>query len=496
VKQGRNPESGYALLFVYCMAATVAIMLYMQLPRVAFEAQRDKEELLVDRGQQYSRAVGLYVRKFGKYPASFEQLENTNGIRFLRRRYVDPMTGKDEWRLIHVGPGGVFLDSVVYTKKKDDKQTEKQTFITELQPVGGNEVNPNAGVNLATRRRPSEQPGAPGDPNNAAEPGEPNNTGVHLADGDKEPPQPGTGSPGGPQMQILPDGRIAPVQLQGGTTGVPQQIQAGQPGAIQALPGGFPRPGMNVQSGVAGQSTVAAQPGQTAAFIGQAAPIGGGSIQPAMPVSQPGGFSPFPGQPVQQVNVPNQGFQQANGPNMPDGSQSSGNGPSTAATKLINNLLTSPRPGGLNGTAGVIGTAPGATGTAPGTTGAAAGATGTTAQGMGGQTIGGGIAGVASKLEREGIKVFNDRTAYNEWEFVYDVTKDAGMSRGGLGNQPGQGNSNQNPNQPGSGASNQSGPGTTGFGGTGFGASPVGAPPNMGSVPFGGGNRIGATPAR
>ena len=55
---------------------------------------------------------------------------------------------------------------------------------------------------------------------------------------------------------------------------------------------------------------------------------------------------------------------------------------------------------------------------------------------------------------------------------------------------------NQNPNQPGSGIANQTGPGTTGLGSTGFGASPVGAPPNMGSAPFGGGNRIGATPSR
>ena len=32
----RNPESGYALLFVYMMAASVAIMLYMAVPRVVF----------------------------------------------------------------------------------------------------------------------------------------------------------------------------------------------------------------------------------------------------------------------------------------------------------------------------------------------------------------------------------------------------------------------------------------------------------------------------
>src|SRR5581483_3117090 len=102
----RNSESGYALLFVFAMAATAAIMLYSQLPRVAFEAQRDKEQLLIDRGEQYSRAVQLYVRKFNRFPADVQALENTQNIRFLRKQYVDPLTGKNEWRLIHVGPGG------------------------------------------------------------------------------------------------------------------------------------------------------------------------------------------------------------------------------------------------------------------------------------------------------------------------------------------------------------------------------------------------------
>jgi hypothetical protein len=42
---------------------------------------------------------------------------------------------------------------------------------------------------------------------------------------------------------------------------------------------------------------------------------------------------------------------------------------------------------------------------------------------MPGTTLGGGIAGVASKFEAEGIMVINDRTAINEWEFIFDRTK-------------------------------------------------------------------------
>ncbi len=38
--------------------------------------------------------------------------------------------------------------------------------------------------------------------------------------------------------------------------------------------------------------------------------------------------------------------------------------------------------------------------------------------------IGGGIAGVASKYEADSIKIYNERQKYNEWEFIYDYTKD------------------------------------------------------------------------
>src|SRR5579871_5887696 len=111
-RSGRG-ESGYALLLVFLMAACIAISLYMEMPRVAFESQRTKEQLLIDRGEQYKRAIQLFYRKNKRFPATMEELEKFQEIRFLRQRYKDPMTGKDEWRLIHVGPGGQLTDSLV-----------------------------------------------------------------------------------------------------------------------------------------------------------------------------------------------------------------------------------------------------------------------------------------------------------------------------------------------------------------------------------------------
>jgi hypothetical protein len=56
-------------------------------------------------------------------------------------------------------------------------------------------------------------------------------------------------------------------------------------------------------------------------------------------------------------------------------------------------------------------------------------------------SIGGGIAGVASKSEDSGIKIYNERSKYKEWEFLYDPRKDgtspmSAMGRGGTIQNP------------------------------------------------------------
>ncbi|QNI30337.1 type II secretion system protein [Alloacidobacterium dinghuense] len=111
----RSPqsESGYILLAVIFMTVLILIALAVAAPRIAADIQRDREAELIHRGEQYKRAIKLYNKKFGGYPSSISQLENSNNIRFLRKRYIDPMTGKDDWKIIHLGeahikPMGLF----------------------------------------------------------------------------------------------------------------------------------------------------------------------------------------------------------------------------------------------------------------------------------------------------------------------------------------------------------------------------------------------------
>ncbi len=102
-----DPESGFVLLAVLIMVALIFIGLSVAVPKITTDIQRDKETELYHRGTQYARAVRTYYKKFGRFPGSIEQLENTNDIRFLRKRYKDPITGKDDWKIIHFGEATV-----------------------------------------------------------------------------------------------------------------------------------------------------------------------------------------------------------------------------------------------------------------------------------------------------------------------------------------------------------------------------------------------------
>ena len=165
--------SVFALLVVFLFAAAVAFTLYQQLPRAAFESARDKEQLLMDRGNQYKRAIQVFYLVNKRYPARIEELEKTNEKRYLRRRYKDPMTGKDEWRLVHTN--GLYLTDSLIEKPPAQNATNGGPGAGQLAgagPLGANNLNTGqpatatpvattpgapAAVNPAVLRRPSDR---------------------------------------------------------------------------------------------------------------------------------------------------------------------------------------------------------------------------------------------------------------------------------------------------------------------------------------------------
>src|SRR5579859_2987784 len=107
----RHGEQGYILMTLLLIIALMIIFTAVIVPSITFEIKRDREEEMIHRGVQYSRAIRAYYKKFGRYPAKIEDLENTNQIRFLRKRYKDPLTGKD-FKLLHYGEAKLSLNGI------------------------------------------------------------------------------------------------------------------------------------------------------------------------------------------------------------------------------------------------------------------------------------------------------------------------------------------------------------------------------------------------
>ena len=124
-------EGGYAFLILMMVLTILLISLTVALPDVYTAGQREREEELIFRGNEYARAIMLYHRQFNRFPASVDDLvKKTNGFRFLRHAYRDPMTRSGKWRFIHANANGVVLDSKTLTPK-GPKKTEKKEEAAE-----------------------------------------------------------------------------------------------------------------------------------------------------------------------------------------------------------------------------------------------------------------------------------------------------------------------------------------------------------------------------
>jgi hypothetical protein len=97
-------DEGYMLLAVVVLVFVVLLMLSIAAPQMATALKHDQEIETKHRADQYVRAIRMYYRKTHSYPPSMEVLsQKTNGQRYLRQKYLDPLTGKDDWRMIIVG---------------------------------------------------------------------------------------------------------------------------------------------------------------------------------------------------------------------------------------------------------------------------------------------------------------------------------------------------------------------------------------------------------
>jgi type II secretory pathway pseudopilin PulG len=145
-------QAGYILLAVLLLITLMLIALSVELPRISQQIKRDKEDELVKRGKEYATAIKKYYHKAGTYPVSLEQLEDTNHIRFLRKRYKDPINPEGEWRLIHVGEAQINIPAPSNVLGANPAGTPSPS----PTPAGGSAVGPAGGTTAA----PSGQMGA------------------------------------------------------------------------------------------------------------------------------------------------------------------------------------------------------------------------------------------------------------------------------------------------------------------------------------------------
>ena len=101
------PQRGYMLITLMLALALITIAMLAVLPEIGQQIKRDREEEMVHRGTAYMRAIQHFYKKFGRYPNRVEELENTNNLRFIRKRYTDPLnidraSGKErDFKFLH-----------------------------------------------------------------------------------------------------------------------------------------------------------------------------------------------------------------------------------------------------------------------------------------------------------------------------------------------------------------------------------------------------------
>lgn len=89
---------GYTLLIALFAMFTIALGFMIAAPLWYTQVQRELEEELIFRGQQYVEAVRVFQTKYpGRFP---ENLDILLEEKCLRRLYKDPMTEHGEWNVI------------------------------------------------------------------------------------------------------------------------------------------------------------------------------------------------------------------------------------------------------------------------------------------------------------------------------------------------------------------------------------------------------------
>lgn len=101
----KRHKEGYTLIILLFVVFLISIGLMVATPVWQTQIQRELEDELIFRGQQYVEAVRLYQMSHpGRFPENFDVLVEE---RCIRRLYKDPMTERGEWDIILLYPSAI-----------------------------------------------------------------------------------------------------------------------------------------------------------------------------------------------------------------------------------------------------------------------------------------------------------------------------------------------------------------------------------------------------
>ena len=129
---GRQDEQGFTYIGVLVLVALMGIALSAagQMWHTLQQREKEQEQLFI--GHQFRLALDRYAKltpgQAKRYPLALEDLlqdpRRTEIQRYLRKIYLDPMTGNAEWGLITGPDGGIYgVHSL-----SDDEPVKKSNF--------------------------------------------------------------------------------------------------------------------------------------------------------------------------------------------------------------------------------------------------------------------------------------------------------------------------------------------------------------------------------
>lgn len=99
----RPGEAGYNLVMLVMAITVLNVLVAVALPMWSHRIRREKEEEAIFRGLQYAEAIRVFQQRFGRYPASLEELVEVEP-RSIRRLWKEPLSQHGQFGLVVEAP--------------------------------------------------------------------------------------------------------------------------------------------------------------------------------------------------------------------------------------------------------------------------------------------------------------------------------------------------------------------------------------------------------